>query len=400
MPFDRRAGHRVRRRADAVHLHDLLPRPDVAGELLRRLRRGGSTNLVVTPAQHRVVNPGDTTAIRRLYSASTCGCSTPTPGRQAAASASAAPTLRRPAPRERLHRRSFAAHVRGQRRVGRRQRPVGVDHVHLRQAPAARAGGRSTWSAIPPIPTCGPASLGLPVERDRGRPAVHRPDRQRRRPRGRRRQCRCVLLPRRRPLRSGRAVRAPVCVDRLVRASTAATSPSPRPSPATRLRSRARPSCSGRVSIETAVTGANGKAAVSRSCSRPPRAPSSSRRRSPATPSTSRARPPPPSPSTSSRRPSSLRTRRDRVRWRERHLGDARGQRVAAGLPDLTFVLTGTGRTPRGFGYTKSVSTDTTGVGALGTIPTSLPAGPYTVSVYFSGTIELSPWNSSMVPEK
>ena len=56
----------------------------------------------------------------------------------------------------------------------------------------------------------------------------------------------------------------------------------------------------------------------------------------------------------------------------------------------ITFVATGSGATA-GQGFVKSVTTNATGVGALGSTPT-VPGGAYSITAYFSGTIPLHPW--------
>ena len=56
----------------------------------------------------------------------------------------------------------------------------------------------------------------------------------------------------------------------------------------------------------------------------------------------------------------------------------------------ITFVATGSGPTA-GQGFVKSVTTNATGVAALGPTP-SVPGGTYSLTAYFSGTIPLHPW--------
>ena len=62
----RRAGHRVRRRPDPFTSPTFYPARMWAASYFAELS-GGATSLAVTPAQHRVVNVGDPTATRRLY---------------------------------------------------------------------------------------------------------------------------------------------------------------------------------------------------------------------------------------------------------------------------------------------------------------------------------------------
>jgi hypothetical protein len=57
----------------------------------------------------------------------------------------------------------------------------------------------------------------------------------------------------------------------------------------------------------------------------------------------------------------------------------------------IFFVLKGTGTGTIGNGFTKSVTTDTNGVGVLGSTP-SLPFGTYEIKAYFNGAIPLNPW--------
>jgi hypothetical protein len=61
------------------------------------------------------------------------------------------------------------------------------------------------------------------------------------------------------------------------------------------------------------------------------------------------------------------------------------------GSRTVFFVLTGNGSGTTGFGFTKPVSTDASGVAALGTTP-GLPHGTYSLSAYFAGTVPLNPW--------
>jgi hypothetical protein len=56
----------------------------------------------------------------------------------------------------------------------------------------------------------------------------------------------------------------------------------------------------------------------------------------------------------------------------------------------ITFVATGSG-VAAGQGFVKSVTTNAAGVAALGPTP-SVPGGPYSITAYFSGTIPLHPW--------
>ena len=58
----------------------------------------------------------------------------------------------------------------------------------------------------------------------------------------------------------------------------------------------------------------------------------------------------------------------------------------------IVFVVSGTpGSNTAGTGLTRAVTTDATGRGVLGGIPT-LPVGPYTVTVYYNGQILVNPW--------
>ena len=67
----------------------------------------------------------------------------------------------------------------------------------------------------------------------------------------------------------------------------------------------------------------------------------------------------------------------------------------ASGLGPRTVViiLKGTDAITTGHGYTKIVTTDPTGAAELGTAPT-LPEGAYQVRAYYNGTIDLNPWTS------
>jgi hypothetical protein len=61
----------------------------------------------------------------------------------------------------------------------------------------------------------------------------------------------------------------------------------------------------------------------------------------------------------------------------------------------VTFVATGSGATA-GQGFVKTVTTDTTGVAALGSIP-NVPGGLYALKAYFSGTIPIHPSGSPTI---
>ena len=64
------------------------------------------------------------------------------------------------------------------------------------------------------------------------------------------------------------------------------------------------------------------------------------------------------------------------------------------GSRTIYFVLTGNGAGTTGSGFSKAVTTDATGTGYLGTTP-NLPFGSYSVRAYFAGTIPLDPWTGS-----
>lgn len=72
------------------------------------------------------------------------------------------------------------------------------------------------------------------------------------------------------------------------------------------------------------------------------------------------------------------------------------GSGTAVGSRTVFFVLEGTGSgTTMGFGLTKSVTTGADGTANLGSTP-DLPVGPYEVRAYFSGTIPLNPWTGTL----
>ena len=64
------------------------------------------------------------------------------------------------------------------------------------------------------------------------------------------------------------------------------------------------------------------------------------------------------------------------------------------GSHPIFFVLNGTGPGTQGHGYAKSITPQADGVGSLGVLP-SLPSGSYSLRVYFNGTFALDPWNAS-----
>ena len=158
----------------------------------------GGTNLLVTPAQHRVANVALGTStlrsytnldLRLFYSGNL----------QRSAALSDAPVDRR---RRRARHASGGVDVhRAGRRRSRRGDPSGLDHV--------RAGGGGTWTSldlsqcVAPLPAaCGAiedSRLWKGAARGRAcRPPVRRPGRERARPRLARRQPRRVLPARRR----------------------------------------------------------------------------------------------------------------------------------------------------------------------------------------------------------